>query len=508
MEPIVRSQGLNSSEAFLLDLADETFLRLWSYPNVFVGKPRARGIKPLELCDLLVICGNDIIVFSDKDVSWPQCETIEASWSRWYRKSVRDSAEQLKKASRLLEHFAEHLYLDPKCTRPVPIEIPDFKSARIHSILIASGANDKCKEHYPGSTGSMIVQSEIQDEQHEGSKALPFVIGDVNSTGPFLHVFDNHILPLLLHELNTVTDFVRYVISRERLLRSGKNVFAAGEEDLLAYYLQTEDVDRNHDFLDDTRNHIKDHDAILIQEGTWFQYAAMGEYKRKKAEEEVSYAWDALIDEFVKNIVAGTSVPMLGEELSTKNAEKAVRVMALEDRMGRRGLAASLKGIIQKTVLGRMDRNVRMSFSGPDPNVSERAYIFVVLAYPSETLIKIDYERYRKVRINTAEAYCLSVLQKYRNLREVIAIGLDAPSLLTNRIGGSEDLMVVQQMEWSQEAIDRVEQRRKDLDILSEDRMEMGRMQFDEYPQAEYGQTRQQRRAAERKRQKDQRRKR
>ena len=39
-------------------------LNLWSYPNLFFRPGK-------ELCDLLVVCGDEILVFSDKTIAWP-----------------------------------------------------------------------------------------------------------------------------------------------------------------------------------------------------------------------------------------------------------------------------------------------------------------------------------------------------------------------------------------------------------------------------------------------------
>ncbi len=56
-----RSVGLTASERVLAELCDVSFLKLWTYPNLF--KKRAK-----ELTDLLVVFGQDVIIFSDK--SW------------------------------------------------------------------------------------------------------------------------------------------------------------------------------------------------------------------------------------------------------------------------------------------------------------------------------------------------------------------------------------------------------------------------------------------------------
>ncbi len=71
MEPIRRGKGVTQSERYLARLADSTFLELWSYPNTFIDKRSAPTADGKELADLLAVCGDDVIIFSDKSVAWP-----------------------------------------------------------------------------------------------------------------------------------------------------------------------------------------------------------------------------------------------------------------------------------------------------------------------------------------------------------------------------------------------------------------------------------------------------
>ena len=60
-----KSEGLTASEALLAELCSRSFLQLWTYPNLF-KKPGK------ELIDLMVVFGNDILLFSDKSCAFPQ----------------------------------------------------------------------------------------------------------------------------------------------------------------------------------------------------------------------------------------------------------------------------------------------------------------------------------------------------------------------------------------------------------------------------------------------------
>ena len=61
---------LTDSEAYLAKLASRSFLSMWSYPNPGFGPPGNRS-KGKELCDLMVVFGNTVILFSDKDCDRP-----------------------------------------------------------------------------------------------------------------------------------------------------------------------------------------------------------------------------------------------------------------------------------------------------------------------------------------------------------------------------------------------------------------------------------------------------
>jgi hypothetical protein len=69
---INKSKGTTPSERILAQLCEGTFLNLWSYPNLYKDQGKKGGNSDgKELCDLLVVCGNDVIIFSDKSIEFP-----------------------------------------------------------------------------------------------------------------------------------------------------------------------------------------------------------------------------------------------------------------------------------------------------------------------------------------------------------------------------------------------------------------------------------------------------
>lgn len=70
-EKAAAAEGTTESERVLTRLAKKAFLSLWSYANVFTDEGRSHGKGDgKELCDLLVVFGNDVLLFSDKDCEY------------------------------------------------------------------------------------------------------------------------------------------------------------------------------------------------------------------------------------------------------------------------------------------------------------------------------------------------------------------------------------------------------------------------------------------------------
>ena len=75
-EKSAETEGTTKSERTLTRLARKAFLSLWSYPNVYSDEGRSNGKGDgKELVDLLVVFGNDVLLFSDKDCAFRNSPT-------------------------------------------------------------------------------------------------------------------------------------------------------------------------------------------------------------------------------------------------------------------------------------------------------------------------------------------------------------------------------------------------------------------------------------------------
>jgi hypothetical protein len=331
---------MNASEQYLAKLSERTFLSLWSYPNIYRSQDRK------EVCDLLVVFEKDIIIFSDKHVAYKPNVDPKVAWRRWYKSAVKESAKQIYGAEQWIKKYPDSLFLDPLCTQPFPLPIPKLEQMRVHRVIVAHGAAVACQRALGGSGSLMIVPSLIGDEHllpdddhislvSDGSTVLPFarpfMIGQIDPSKGFVHVLDDTTFDVLLRTLDTVKDFVEYLVRKERFITAGKLGFAAGEEDLLAYYLRQIGPDGWYDFILPRGMHF-----ILIEEGLWHGYQQHPQRLAQLQADEISYLWDGLIERFNKNILNDTQYETTARGVS--HSERLVRFLAREPRTRRRFL--------------------------------------------------------------------------------------------------------------------------------------------------------------------------
>lgn len=269
---VERSEGQTPTERFLKELCDKAFLRLWSYPGVY--KDQGEGVRAggegKEVCDLLVVFGNHVLIFSDKYCRFKTTGDLETNWRRWFRSTISASARQVWGAERWIKTFPKRLFLDRRCKKTFPLDLPSSDHAVFHRIVVAHGISEACRRTL-GGTGSLMLSSHlIGEDAHKD----PFHIGwPGDPARGFVHVFDDATLIFVLKTLDTITDFIAYLTKKESLFRN-KRVVAAGEEELLAFYLKHLNDAREHDFV--IPNGC---DAIVLDEGHWANFVERPERK-------------------------------------------------------------------------------------------------------------------------------------------------------------------------------------------------------------------------------------
>ncbi|WP_066525799.1 hypothetical protein [Erythrobacter sp. CCH5-A1] len=470
MQKIERGQGITRSERKLAKLADKTFLSLWAYPNSYNDRDMRKG-QGKELCDLLAVCGDDVLVFSDKEITWPNGD-LETAWRRWYRRAVTSSVKQIRGAERWIRTHPDRVFIDAECKTQLPVNLPPPARLRIHGIVVTSGSEPAVRQHVGDKDGTLMVIGQPPSPQSGSSASIdfpPFMVGDPDPQGSFVHVFDAPSLKLVMSELDTISDFVAYLIERSNAIRSGTLGIAAAEADLLALYLSNAGPDgRNQLPVGPAYNN----DMLAVAPGNYRALRASPEYRARVAANAGSYHWDRLIELFARNLLGGTSVAVAGMQPEIRSAEVALRQMALECRVNRRALGHAFMSAYRKAEEAKQDRFARLilPFEGcADP---ESAYLFLVLAYRGDWLTAKGYDYYREGRGGFLKAYCQVALFQNRSLKRIVGIAVDAAPSLTGRVGGSEDLMMVQIDEWTPELEEETRKWQDEAEILLRDRLQ------------------------------------
>lgn len=286
---------MTPSERFVAELCEKSFLPFWCFPSPL-------GKKDKELCDVLVVCGNDIIIISVKDIKISDHNDPDVQYQRWQKAAINDSIKQIYGAERFIDSVSEIAVKD----KAFKIDLPKKSERQIYRIAIAFG----------------------------GENLYPMETGDFGKG--FVHVFDEESTFTVLNELDTITDFIYYLKTKESFLLM-RTIFVPREVDFLALFIQTELV------LDHAP------DSLVIDHGLWEFYVKSPEYQKWLRDIKDSFIWDEIVSQLHRNHILNNGTSNL-----RSNLERATRIITMEPRMNRIELAMILNDAINKRLKGRM----------------------------------------------------------------------------------------------------------------------------------------------------------
>ncbi len=236
-----KQTGVTESERIAVQLCERYFLKLWIYPNVYQDQGKIGHGHGKELCDILTVFDDDVIIFSDKFCAFPADSADHAAtplaWRRWYKRAIHASIKQLLGAERWLMEHPHRLFLDRACQGRFPIDLPPAERMRIHRVVVASGAFEVCRQFFGGDSGSLMLFPEgapplDEGSYQEGFEPKPFVIGKLNDQ--FTHVLDDVTLPIVLGSVNTTCPVNNFLLllayeNNTGALRKNSRHFSASE---------------------------------------------------------------------------------------------------------------------------------------------------------------------------------------------------------------------------------------------------------------------------------------
>ena len=452
--PIIKSKGVTEAERILADICENTFLNLWSYPNPFKDDGK-------ELCDLIVVFENHVILFFDRESRKFDGATkdILISWKRWKKEAIDKQIKTVRGAEKYI-CSGRKIYLDEKGEIPFPI--PLGNDLCIHRVVVAHGAMEAClafsEDNVSGSLG-ISYETSIREFEH------PFTIS-LDRINP-VHVFDTQNLKSVFETLDTLFDFTKYLAEKERAIQQYDSLIYCGEEDLVAHYLLNFNAERNGYQIGTDDKGVN---GLVIGEGEWQDFSTSSVFLRREQANEISYLWDKLIQRTCENALADR----LGGDLGLFHGKSAIHEMAKEPRFSRRALSSHMQTSIAKFPISN-DPIVR-NLSFMPSFFTDVAYVFLQLKVDEMR----DYEtEYRPMRQWMLEVACGSARNKFPHLNKVIGIAIEAPAYHTTI---SEDFILMECNEWPEDQAAYYEKENRSFNFFETKQLEILQRTVKDFP--------------------------
>jgi hypothetical protein len=383
--------SVNESEARLAELSRQTFLSMWSYQNPFYEQGK-------ELCDVLIVYGDDVIVMSDKVIPYKEHEQPGVAWRRWYERAVSDSVNQLRGAKKTITLRPNSIYLDAKASSPFPLELP--KVARIHLIAIAHGCEGVCQQVF--GRPSLVVDSRPSTQGKEFHVGVYFP--------EFVHVLNRTALDALFECFDTTVDLIHYLREREQLFAGGA-AWVHGEEDLIALHMRIRQPGGAGGIATTVGKRGSDEPAAVPDE--WERLSQSSRFLNRREELAASYLIDNVIEQLAWEFESETM--LIGQDLALAVHEKAFRTLASEPRMARLMIGHALADVLTE------DPRTYWSVAVESPEHSDVLYVWLI--YPEVDDDEPDEELERDVGSNLG-MYVFVAMAKFPNHHRFYGIAM------------------------------------------------------------------------------------
>lgn len=426
---IQRDTSFTESERFVNGLGTKSFLKFWTWPNLFRDQEGGK-----EICDLIVVFGNDILLISDKEIEFKSEKGELVGWKRWYKDAITKSFKQTKGAERWIRSYPDRLFVDKKCTTKFPINI-DLSKAKFHHILVTHGLENILEEKL--GYGSLTFNNDI----HLGDTE-PYKIGKINNE-PFVHIFTEKTLKDCLEHFDTTSDFLHYLKVRESFFNLDKDVSINAEGDLISLWYES--YDESSGLRNILLNERLTQEAVNLFYPKFSEFIEKDEFKRKKEYERNSYVWDEFINRFSFHILNGTSE---GNENWTQihEIEEKLRIMAQTNRFQRRLLG---EGFIDMFYKFKNKRGTRAIW------VEEINQVFLFMCLPFMDRFRGKVEEYRNARRKMLTHYADIYKYLQPSLNSLVLIGfrsaVDDEQLTSDFFDDGNDFAYIDFGDWSED---------------------------------------------------------
>ena len=414
LQPVYKQDAGTRGERLLSRLAEDAFFSLWSYPSVHRRSGSTKHPVIKEVADLLVLFENQLILVSEKDKHFSSSAPNDTAWQRWARESVTESAAQLISAEKHITTRGEELFLDRRAEHPFPLDI-DRAGVRVHLIALCRNVKASKWSRAPdltAETGNGLI---FQADVNIGAGSPPFVVGDLDTAKPFVHVLDEEAFELLVNELGTVADLLHYLTAREQAIRiEGLKQFSHEGTLLASYLTNLDDHGRGSIRL---RAEISGGRALAADVMTWSSFIVSSVYQERWSfYQRAARPWNDIAARFSNAIMQAH----VGEEASDgtlASHEAALRLWASENLFSRAFLALQLFEKYEQ-----VPTNARSSRLVPSRCRPERVYVFLFVPWSDDYS---DYKFYRRERLACMTMYAHAASLVVPQFKEIVVLGAD-----------------------------------------------------------------------------------
>lgn len=280
MTQAIHNEKGNIGEDFVNGLAYNSFLEYWCYPS-----PKDENGDKKEICDLLVLFGESVIIISVKNYEFKDF------YSRYFRRTIDKAVKQIYGAERKLFSTDKEIFIKhPK--REIE-RFPKEKIKNIYRVIVNLGEGVR---FYP-------FNKETQDEK-------------------FITLLDKEAFQTIVQELDTIPDFLEYLQKREDLFSDKTVTILPGEEDdfptdtskqFFEYAQQFNPTEKQEILISGTEHDIlasylknkrtfpeyiqsDEYNGMFVQlDGNWAEFNQLKQVKEKRDLDKNSYFLDELV---------------------------------------------------------------------------------------------------------------------------------------------------------------------------------------------------------------------
>ncbi len=382
--------GFTRDEEILAAFGDASFLHMWTWPNLFRSEGKTSDSSDgKEICDLTVIFGNTVILFSDKRIKFNLSKPLEVSWRRWVKKAIYASMKQLVGAENWIKTNPNQIFTDKKCTKRIPMSLPPPNEIKFIRVVVTHGIEKVAQ--VKDNDGSLSFTNELKGKDNwQGSSAIPFTLGLISEM-EFVHVFTDDSIKYVLSEFDTAEDFISYLMEREELFLLNKKINVSKESDIIHLYYENYSNERQTRVILSAPELLGD--TVSIKKEPMKSLYLSSRYLAKKQADYVSYFWDGLINVFSVHALKGSLEYHNWNYIS--EIEPIFRVMASHNRLRRRILSYAFGKFYSSITPGRRGTRVIFDMSEP-PSIG---YFFLLAPYTKNHATLESYREQRKIML-------------------------------------------------------------------------------------------------------------